>query len=320
MIPRNFLRLLKLSGPCLVSFVIGVACHWIFGGNQQNQLQLENELPLFPDPPVTLLVLVTSAPGNTAVRQTIRGTWLSKEDAHVRHFFVVGDRNLNSKQAYDLSLEKEEHRDLMVLPMFDSYATLTNKVLKSLEFSQKNFKFDFLLKCDDDTFVDLARVLEELNQNPDPLLYWGFFDGRAPVMTKGKWADPSYRLCDHYVPYALGGGYVLGKSVVEFVASNSRLLVEYNSEDVSLGTWLAGTKVNRKHDPRFDTEWKSRGCNNKFLVTHKQTPGDMEVKWRRLVKSGTICDTEETKVRLSYNYQWDKPPSQCCARVDHTLP
>ena len=22
--------------------------------------------------------------------------------------------------------------------------------------------------------------------------------------------------------------------------------------------------------PRFDTEWKSRGCSNKFLVTHKQ--------------------------------------------------
>ena len=129
------------------------------------------------------------------------------------------------------------------------------------------------------------------------------------------------------------------RSVVEFVSSNSRLLVEFNSEDVALGSWLAGTKagqrsrwssrgiftnltistiqhqtiftyktmtnityivhicdqsrnsstsflkrttscvslldhpsdlcgaqVTRKHDPRFDTEWKSRGCNNKFLV------------------------------------------------------
>ena len=31
---------------------------------------------------------------------------------------------------------------------------------------------------------------------PDPNLYWGFFDGRAPVQTRGKWADPNYKLCD----------------------------------------------------------------------------------------------------------------------------
>ena len=99
---------------------------------------------------------------------------------------MVGDRNLNSKQTYDLSIEKSEYRDLMILPMFDSYATLTTKVLKSLDLSFRNYKFDFLLKCDDDTFVDLEKLLLELNKNPDPLLYWGFFDGRAPVMTKGR--------------------------------------------------------------------------------------------------------------------------------------
>ena len=33
---------------------------------------------------------------------------------------------------------------------------------------------------------------------PDPNLYWGFFDGRAPVQTRGKWADPNYKLCDRY--------------------------------------------------------------------------------------------------------------------------
>ena len=35
---------------------------------------------------------------------------------------------------------------------------------------------------------------------------------------------------------------------------------------------------------RFDTEWKSRGCSSKFLVTHKQTEADMKIKWNRLSK------------------------------------
>lgn len=44
----------------------------------------------------------------------------------------------------------------------------------------------------------------------------------------------------------------------------------YNSEDVSVGAWLAGLNVHYVHDPRFDTEWTSRGCHNEYLVTHKQ--------------------------------------------------
>merc|ERR1719483_899568 len=108
--------------------------------------------------------------------------------------------------------------------------------------------------------------------------------------------------------------------MVEFLASNSHLLQQFNSEDVSIGAWLSGTKAVRKHDPRFDTEWKSRGCSNKFIVTHKQTAADMKVKWKRLSKTGTLCDTEETKVRLSYIYDWNKPPSECCLKDNHNVP
>ena len=71
---------------------------------------------------------------------------------------------------------------------------------------------------------------------------------------------------------------------------------------------------------RFDTEWRSRGCSSQFLVTHKQTQADMKIKWKRLTKYGSICEGAETKVRLSYNYDWSKPPSECCVRSDHSLP
>ena len=291
---------------------------------------------------MSLLILVLSSPGNVDVRNTIRQTWLSvsKKNHNYQAFFVVGDRGLNNKQVYDLAGEKSRHSDLLVLSMHDTYNDLTRKLVKSLEFAHKNFRFDYVLKCDDDTFVDVERVIEELKVEKDPFLYWGFFDGRAPVQIKGKWADNSYKLCDKYIPYALGGGYVLGRELVKFISENSRLLELYNSEDVTVGAWLAGLKVNRKHDTRsasspsscpdltfififtgrFDTEWKSRGCNSKFLVTHKQTEADMKIKWKRLGKYGAICEGAETKVRLSYNYDWSKHPSECCIRSDHSLP
>ena len=94
--------------------------------------------------------------------------------------------------------------------MVDSYQTLTAKVLASFVQLSRNVKFEYLLKVDDDSYVQLPKILEELkNSNFDKSLYWGFFDGRAPVLSRGKWAEKEYRLCDKYIPYAVGGGYVL---------------------------------------------------------------------------------------------------------------
>lgn len=225
---------------------------------------------MFTGPSVSLLILILSSPGNNQLRDTIRQTWLSvsKKNHNFQSFFVVGDRGLNTKQVYDLAQEKSRHSDLIVLSRLqDSYAELTKKLVKTFEYVNTNFKFDYILKCDDDTFVDIERIVEELSSTKDPFLYWGFFDGivsifiyifteflkclgRAPVQTKGKWADTSYKLCDRYIPYALGGGYVLGRELVKFVADNSRILELYNSEDATLGAWMAGLKVNRKHDTR----------------------------------------------------------------------
>lgn len=65
-------------------------------------------------------------------------------------------------------------------------------------------------------------------------------------------------LCDTYLPYALGGGYVLGRPLVAHVVAAAPLLAAYTSEDVSVGAWLAPLNVTRRHDVRFDTEWKVR--------------------------------------------------------------
>ena len=54
------------------------------------------------------------------------------------------------------------------------------------------------------------------------------------------------------MPYALGGGYVLGRELVSFIAENARMLELYNSEDAAMGAWLGGFKVTRKHDTRWD--------------------------------------------------------------------
>ena len=60
----------------------------------------------------------------------IRNTWLSvsKKNHNFKALFVMGNRNLNSKEEYEIAAEKSRYDDILLLPIFDSYGTLTNKV------------------------------------------------------------------------------------------------------------------------------------------------------------------------------------------------
>ena len=87
------------------------------------------------------------------------------------------------------------------------------------------FTFSYLLKADEDTFVRLGPLKDALGsiKSDDPL-YWGYFTGKAFPIRKGgkKYFDPSYHVCDYYVPYAQGGGYVVSAELVRFVGEEKQ--------------------------------------------------------------------------------------------------
>lgn len=81
-----------------------------------------------------------------------------------------------------------------------------------------------------------------------------------------------------------------------------------------MGVWTAGLEgINRVHDIRFDTAWKSRGCSDYLLVRHKQEPSDMFEMYRTLAhsKGEKLCKIE-TEDRKPYVYKWQVLPSKCC--------
>jgi len=269
-----------------------------------------------------LVVLVLTAPKNQERRNVIRQTWANihkKLRDQFLLYFILGNSELSDESIDSINDEKAKHKDILALPMVDSYQALTSKLLASFVQLNRNVKFKYLLKVDDDSYVQLPLVLEELkNSNFDKSLYWGFFDGRAPVWLKGKWAEKEYRLCDKYIPYALGGGYVLSHDLVKYIAENAQILQKFKNEDVSVGTWLGPLKIHRIHDTRFDTEFRSRGCNNKYLVSHKQSVEDFKSKHYSLEAKGLLCE-KENQVRASYQYNWNELPSKCCIRNDSSL-
>lgn len=270
-----------------------------------------------------IICLIFTSVNNIARRNCIRNTWVNfGKNLQFKYYFVIGTDQFSSTINDELSRENSKNNDLLLLPnLSDTYNNLSLKLLQSLKWTNDNHrgKFQFILKVDDDSFVRidaLYNYLEQLYQNnhSGKPIYLGFFDGRAHVKQKGIWKEKNWFLCDRYLPYAVGGGYVLSHELIRYISVNAPLFQLYQSEDVTLGTWLAPLSIERKHDIRFDTEYRSRGCFNTFLVQHKQTINEMKMKYNSLLNYGQLCPEKQFQNRLTYEYNWNVLPSKCCIR------
>ena len=246
----------------------------------------------------------------------------------IKHLFAVGTLDLDNDVHNQIKSEQKVYNDLLLLSdLKDSYKNLTLKVIKSmqkLEETTPNFKY--VLKSDDDSYVKLDYLSQDLIQYHKKLkelkrlkvtsknleLYWGFFSGRAHIKRTGQWHEVNYNLCDRYLPYALGGGYVMSKNLVKYISSVGDNLNRYGSEDISVGSWLAPfNNIHRRHDARFDTAYLPRKCKNYHLVLHKRTVKDM-----REIHNGSPCSSEvdydPIKRPVEYFYDWSQSPMKCC--------
>ena len=266
-----------------------------------------------------LVILILSSPGGVIRRNAIRGTWLHNYHSgmlKVTSRFLIGTNTLLKEKIGNLTVEQNQFGDLLLLPdLKDSYSNLSRKVLRGLEWAYKTETFDFLVKTDDDSYVRIDQVAKNLQQmNCNERLYWGFFMGHAHPEPTGKWAEHNWFNCPHYLPYAMGGGYVISSRVVSMMMRFSHRLKLYNNEDVTVGSWLAPLNLVRQHDIRFDVESLSHGCNNHYIITHKERIRSLYEKYTSLLKSGKICEVEK-EIRPSYIYNWTAPPLECCVRT-----
>lgn len=260
---------------------------------------------------------------------------LKLDNLKIVHYFAVGTDRLHFIELDALIKERRKHNDLLLLDkLADSYGNLTLKLLQGMSAISNMNSFKYLLKTDDDTFVKLDHLLEELHEydefisqkqysadEPRPDLYWGYFNGRASIKTRGAWKEGNFNLCDRYLPYALGGGYVIANNLVNHIAKQRHTLSRYTSEDVSLGIWLSALRnVYKKHDVRFDTAYMPRKCQSYHIVMHKRTVADMKD-----LHSGILCahkSANDSAVQrpAEYFYDWSQTQSRCCDTQHAIIP
>ena len=120
-----------------------------------------------------ILVAINSAAANSPQRQAIRETWSQfvRESNQTSLFFVSipSDRNLRRQ----ILLENQKHQDIVLFSIQDSYYLLTFKILALLNWANINCpKLAFLLKCDDDFYLDWPNLFEYIaEKNSTDMLY-----------------------------------------------------------------------------------------------------------------------------------------------------
>ena len=222
---------------------------------------------------------------------------------------------------------KEEAKLYKDMIYFDdvknSYSSLTTRTIRGFQYVvEQQYRFSYILKCDDDTFPDVKRIALELQNRENPgRLYWGNFVVGF-IKKEGKWKETHWSVCPTYFPYAYGGGYILSGDVVHLIAENAPYLKRYNSEDVSVASWVSTYNIERKHDVRFTTETAPRGCKEVYTMVHKVSMEKIPGHYTSLIHHDRICGPSNSWHGYSgYLYDWKAfPPSSKCCHPKSDIP
>lgn len=177
-----------------------------------------------------LIVAVESAATFAARRTLCRQGWMklfASKHLNVEAFFVVGNNG------------REPHcnGDIIYVPANDDYEGLPQKTQQLFEYFLRTHQFEYLYKCDDDTFVHLDRLMSRLNQDQ--------YVGRVNTWER-----------DGKSSYAEGGaGYILSRRAVELALDKFVFREDLKgAEDVFVALALRDAGIRPVQDDRF-SQW-----------------------------------------------------------------
>ncbi|KAL6622642.1 hypothetical protein ACP70R_032521 [Stipagrostis hirtigluma subsp. patula] len=248
-----------------------------------------------PEEPVQLFIGILSATNHFAERMVIRKTWMQFPAIQlgnvVARLFVA----LSNRKEINAALKKEAEYfgDIIILPFIDRYELVVLKTVAICQYGVQNVTAEYIMKCDDDTFVRLDIVLQQISvYNKSLPLYLGNLNLLHRPLRSGKWAVTYEEWPEAvYPPYANGPGYVLSVDIARDIASRhaNQSLRLFKMEDVSMGMWVedynATAPVQYIHSWRFC----QYGCVDNYFTAHYQSPRQMLCLWDKLSAGRAHC-------------------------------
>ncbi|XP_064463993.1 beta-1,3-galactosyltransferase 1-like [Ornithodoros turicata] len=216
-----------------------------------------------------LLVAIASAPSNfdrrSAIRKSLPGS------SRVQVVFLIGESR-SPELTRETIIEATDKRDVVIGPYADTYRNLTLKTVHGLLWSHRTVRPNYVLKTDDDCFVNLCVLLELLQKrgdSPRPL-YVGNMRWESKVIRdpSSRWFVPEHVLhATQYPPYGSGAGYLLNNVALDLFVGDVHCVGPFPNEDAYIGVVMNIASVTPVQSARFAT--RSPGlwiCNFLYVV------------------------------------------------------
>lgn len=214
-----------------------------------------------------LFVGIVTCRKNLPKLDYLRKTWIKD----------LVDKNISYKVFLGRNSDVKTSDDVVVLDVDDDYESLKEKTKGLLEYAINNAKFDYLLKVDDDTFVDVDNLLKLNTENKD---YIGWFSclkthkrhlkNYIDYMIKRKLRrnlnHTYFDKINFNLSYAIGGYYLISNNIAQPLLKElkeNNLCSEILQEDISTG--YACHKINASTlDLYHKHNWHQLSIDNIF--------------------------------------------------------
>ncbi|XP_018325732.1 beta-1,3-galactosyltransferase 5-like [Agrilus planipennis] len=200
-----------------------------------------------------LLILVHSAPENVVKRMTIRETW-GQNTKDVKVVFLIGNVSLDKIQS-QLETENEQYRDLIQGNFLDAYRNMTFKHVMALKYAIYHCpKAKYILKTDDDIFVNIPTLLTFLKEELSPygaenLLLCALLleSSRVKRTYRSKWRVSFKEYSGRYYPPYCSGYAIMYSPDVVFTLYKEAQKAQYFWIDDAYITGLLAQKAKISH-------------------------------------------------------------------------
>ena len=259
-----------------------------------------------------LMVLVLSAPSYTERREAARGVWKSMHGKAMvgkglpplplSYKFICG---LSTSPRVNSALRAEEKKqeDILVMKTIDSYKALAKKVLWAFQWALTNVKFQFLMKTDDDVFVNLHELFFSVFvpidwRESQKHFYYGStigrYKGRGVTVKRdpqSKWYVPrSLYGADNFPPYNQGHGYILSHNLVNMTVHSAAGRQEIEVEDAYIGVLMHEDGIKPMHNAHIHDRLTRKACNDtQAILVGGLAPHELLAMIANLENSSPLC-------------------------------
>lgn len=229
--------------------------------------------------PPLVVILVHSAPNNQKKRQTIRETW-GQNNPHSILLFMLGSVNSTTLKN-ELNMENQLHGDLVQGNFVDSYRNMTYKHVMALKwFIYECPEAQFLLKTDDDVFIN-SPMLYDILQNSsiplhrqlhrDRLIYCHRIDSaKVKRSFRSKWRVSYKEYSGRFFPHSCPGFVILYSADAAFMLYQEAQKTPYFWIDDVHITGIVASHLNLSitpfHDMYLDRTLQGEIMNGRLKV------------------------------------------------------